>query len=131
MKDDTKQTLQENIYQPANRFMQTVYEKPFAPLAAMATFGIGLAFLLSDNKHRHSHPAKEEPLKEQPSSMENKYFEAAPRSVHGSHPSYHHYADTGNVGTMKKSGQVLIGSAALLSILYLVGKKKTPPQSEQ
>ncbi|KJS01315.1 MAG: hypothetical protein VR65_09175 [Desulfobulbaceae bacterium BRH_c16a] len=130
MKDDTKQTLQEDIYQPANRFMQTVYEKPFAPLAAMATFGIGLAFLLSDNKHRHSHPAKEEPLREQPSAVDNKYFEAAPRSVQGSHPGFRHSTDTGNVGAMKKSGQVLIGSAALLSIFYLVGKKKTPIQGE-
>ena len=90
----------------------------------MATLGLGLTFLMS-YKPGLFHSAKGSANPDDHSSTDKKtYFEAAPRSVSGQHPSFSEYAGTKSNGLVKKSGQLAIGSAAILGLMYLFGRKK-------
>ncbi len=120
--------LRRKLYQPANRMMGTVCKKTFssAPcLTTLAALGLGLTFFLS-YKPGLFHSAKKGPSypKQHSSSEEKTYFDAAPRSVSGRHPSYQNFAGIDNNGLAKKSGQFAVGSAALLAIVYFLGRNK-------
>lgn len=133
MNEQTKQALSQNLYQPANRVMQTVRDKPYASVAALttvATFGIGLALLLPNNKRRLAASMGMAPAggSREMSSPESSYFEPAPRSIHGSHRSYEEFAEPGPGEMVKKSSPYLLGSAALLTALYFFGRKTEKPR---
>jgi hypothetical protein len=128
MKHFIKQPLLKNFYTSAKTFKRSG-TRPVSTLATIASLGLGLTYFLS-NKTGLVGSVKKEKKKldpfvpdEQSSTTENKYFEAAPRAISGSHRSYREYAGTGNSG-MKKSSQFALGSAALLSIMYLMSKRK-------
>jgi hypothetical protein len=118
MKYFIKQPLLRNIYKSVNLFKETG-TNPVSTLATLASLGLGLTYFLP-NKKKTQDPSMPD---EQSSTTENKYFEAAPRAISGSHRSYREYAGTGNSG-MKKSSQFALGSVALLSIMYLMSKRK-------
>jgi hypothetical protein len=127
MKYYASKSLRKCIYQPANRFFGTVCKKSFSSfpsLATLATLGLGLTFLLWSKSNLLPTGKKPFNRNQQAPTEEKTYFEAAPRSVSGPHPSYRRYAHTGNGGIAKRSGQFAIGTAALLSIMYLFGRKK-------
>ena len=128
MNEHTKHTLRENVYQPANRVMKTVREKPYASMAALttiATFGIGMALLMPANRRRLATAAGMAPTGgyREMSAPESSYFEPAPRSISGSHRSYEEYAEPGPADMVKKSSPYLLGSAALLTAIYFFGRK--------
>lgn len=123
MKKNTKRALNENLYQPANRVMKAIRNKPYASMAALTTFGIGMALLLPAGRRRLASSAGMTPAGpyREMSAPESSYFEAAPRSISGSHRSYEEYAEPGS-GMVKRSGSYLFGSAVLLTTLYLLGR---------
>ncbi len=130
MKSFARKSLSRNFTHPANRFMGTVCRKTFSTLptsttlATMATLGLGLSFLLS-YKSGLFHSNKGSSQSGQNSSDEKKsYFNAAPRSISGQHPSYREYAGTDNSELAMRSGQLAVGSIALLGLMYLFGRKK-------
>jgi hypothetical protein len=125
MKYFIKQPLLKNIYTTARTFRGSG-TSPVSTLATLASLGLSLTFFLS-NRNKPVDSAKQEVKKQIPTnpdkqsrSAENTYFEAAPRAISGSHRSIH---ASGN-DAIKKSGQLVLGSAALLSIMYLMRKKK-------
>ena len=124
MKDTAKKTLRKNLSQPANRIVSTVRENPYsslATLATIATVGIGVAFLRTNGRQTAAwkNPAPPSPKATFP---EDSYFEAAPRSISGSHQLQ--LPATAGSGTMvKKNGSLIFGSAVFLTSLYLLGRK--------
>lgn len=81
MNDQTKHALQKNLYQPANRVMKAICDKPYTSVAALTTFGLGIALLIPGNRRRLATP-----------------------------------------GGMVRTGSYLLGSAVLLTTLYLLGR---------
>ena len=124
MNEHTKQALRENLYQPANSVMQAVCENPYASVAALTTLGLGMALLLPGNRRRlaSSLMAPAGSYRET-SPPESSYFDPAPRSIQGLHRSYEEFAEPGPGEMVKKGGPYLLGSAVLLTALYLLGRK--------
>lgn len=123
MNETTKRAMRENFYQPANRVMNAICNKPYTTMAALTTFGIGIALLVPAGRRRLASSTamtSAGPYREM-SAPESSYFEAAPRSIYGSHRSYEEYAEPGS-GMVKRSGSYLFGSAVLLTTLYLLGR---------
>ncbi len=129
MKYYLSQILRRNDLHPAHSIMGSVCKKTFSSfsssssLAQIATLGLGVTFLLSympglfRSAKGSSHPEDDS------STKKETYFDAAPRSISGQHPSYSEYAGTNN-GLFKKSGQLAVGSVALFGLLYLFSRKK-------
>ncbi|MGB3224373.1 MAG: hypothetical protein WBB23_16350 [Desulforhopalus sp.] len=128
MKYFTKQPLLKNIYKSA-KSLKGPGTSPVSTLATMASLGLSLSYLLSNRNKlvgsgkKEVEKQKPNQLNDQPPTTENTYYEAAPRAISGSHRNIGE-SHTGNGAMMKKSGQVALGSAALLSIMYLVRKRK-------
>ena len=130
MKYYARKMLHRNNNLPANRMMGSICKKTFssfsstASIASVATLGLGLTFLLS-YKPGLFHSAKGSSNADDHSSTDKQtYFEAAPRSISGQHPSFSEYAGTKSNGLAKKSRRLAIGSAAILGLMYFFGRKK-------
>ncbi len=125
MNEHPKHTLRENLYQPANRVMKAVCDNPYASVAALTSFGIGMALLMPGNRRRLASTLGMAPSGgyREMSPPESSYFEPAPRSIHGPHRSYEEYAEPGLGEMVKKGSPYVLGSAALLAALYLFGRK--------
>lgn len=125
MKNTTQKNQRKNLHRPANRIVSTVRDNPYSSLAALATIatlGLGAAFLRT-NGRQPSDAAGRSPSLPSPSlSPENSYFEAAPRSISGSHRLQLPAAAQSGM-TVKKGGGLIIGSAAVLTSLYLLGRR--------
>jgi hypothetical protein len=122
MKETANKKLRKNP-QPAKRFVSTVRENPYGSLAALATIatlGIGVAYLRPNRLQPDT--GKNPSLPPLSTLPENSYFEAAPRSISGSHRLQ--LPATAQSGKMLKKGGVIIGSAAFLTSLYLLGRRK-------
>lgn len=130
MNEQTKQVLRQNVYQPANRVMQTVRDKPYVSMAAfttVATLGIGMALLMPNNKHRAASALRTKPARGQretsATATQSSYFDPAPRAISGSHRSFEEFAGQGPGDMVKKGAPYLLGSAVLLTTLYVFGRK--------
>ncbi len=123
-----RKSLLRNMYHPSSRAMGTICKKTFSSfpsMAILASLGFGLTFLLSYKPSLFRSAKRSPSYPTQNSSSEVKtYFDAAPRSVSGRHPSYRDYAGIGGGVPTKKSGQFAVISAALLTMMYFFGRKK-------